>query len=98
MAMLMIVHLLLLGLFSLFAAFIDNLDVVIENCRDDGNHISLDHASADIFSSSNANVDNTLEGQIPFPHTHHILAPTLLENAYETLDASVNGENITDAG
>lgn len=82
MAMMMVVNLFLLGLLGLFAAFIDDLDVVIKNGSDDGDHVSLDDPSADIFGASHTNIDNTLEGQIPFPHAHHVLAATLLEDAY----------------
>ena len=98
MAMMVIVNLLLLGFLSLFAAFVDDLDVVIEYGSDDGDHVGLDHASADILGTPNTDIDNTLESQVPFPHAHHIFAATLLEDAYQTLDSSIDGENITDAG
>lgn len=81
MAMVVVVYLFLLGL-SLFAAFIDDLDVVIKNGSDDGYHVSLDYTGADIFGASNTNIDDTLESQIPFPHSHHILAASLLEDTY----------------
>jgi hypothetical protein len=96
-AMMIVVNLPLLGLLSFFAALIDGFDVIVENGGDDGDHVGLDDASADIFGASDADIDNTLEGKIPFPHSHHVLTATLLEDADEPLDAAINGENITDA-
>lgn len=96
--MVVILDLLLLGLFSLFAALVDDFDVIVEDGCDDRDHIGLDHARADVLRASDADVDNALEGQVPLPHAHHVLAPALFEDAYQALDAAVDGEDVTDAG
>jgi hypothetical protein len=93
----MIVALLLFGLLCLLAAFINSLCIVVEDGSDDGNHVSLNNSGADVFRASDADIDNTLKSKVPLPHSHHVLTTTLLENANETLDASINGKDITDA-
>lgn len=93
----MVVDLLLLGLIGLLATLIDDSDVVVEDGGDDGNHVSLDDSGADVLGASDADVDDTLESEVPFPHAHHVLATALFEDAYEALDASIDGEDVSDA-
>lgn len=96
MAMVMVVNLLLLGLLSLFAALIDSLDVVVEDCSNDGDHVGLDDTGTDIFRASDADVDHALKSEIPLPHAHHIFAATLFKDADKTLDATIDSEDIAD--
>jgi hypothetical protein len=88
--MVMFVHLFLVGLFGLFAAFLDDLDVIVKNSSYDWHHISFDNTSPHVFGSSDANIDHALESKVPFPHSHHILTPSLLQYADEAFDASIN--------
>jgi hypothetical protein len=80
-AMVMVVDLLLLGLLCPFTALFDNFDIIVKYCGDDRDHVGLDHAGADALCAPDTNVDDTLEGEVPFPHTHHIFAATLFEDA-----------------
>lgn len=96
-AMVMVMYLLLLGLLGFFTALVDDLDVIVQDGGDDGDHVCLDDAGADIFRASDADIDNALESEIPLPHAHHVLAATLLEDADKTLDAAIDCENIADA-
>lgn len=88
---------LLLGLLCLFAALLNDLDVVVENGGDNRDHVGLDDACADGLGAADSNIDNALEGQVPLPHVHHIPAATLLEDADQTLNAAIDSEDITDA-
>jgi hypothetical protein len=92
-----IVVLLLFRFFGLLAAFVDSLGIVIEDGSDDGDHVGFNDTGADVLRASNTNIDNALESKIPFPHSHHVLTTALLENADETLDTSIDGEDIADA-
>jgi hypothetical protein len=85
----------LFGFLSLFAALVDHFDVVIENCRDDWNHVCLYHSRAHILRSTDPNIDNALKSQIPLPHIHHIFAPSSLEKAYQSLDTSIDCEDVS---
>jgi hypothetical protein len=87
-----------LGLLGLLPAPVHDLDVVVEDGRDDGNQVSLDDSGADVLRSSDADIDDTLEGQVPFPHVHHILTPPLLQNAHQPLDAAIDRQDIPYAG
>ena len=79
-------------------ALVDDLDVVVEDGSDDGHHVGLDDAGPDILRPSHADVEDALEGQVPLPHVHHVLAPAFLEYAYQTLNAAIDGENVPYAG
>lgn len=85
-----------LGLLGLLAASVDDLDIVIENGSDDRDEVGLDHAGADVLRASHADVDYALEGQVPLPHVHHVLAPPLLENTHEALNAAIDGQDVAD--
>lgn len=61
---------------------IHDFNVVIEDGRNDRNHVGLDNPCPDILRTANTNVDDALEGETPFPHLHQVLAPALLEDAY----------------
>lgn len=78
----------------LLPALVDDLEVVVEYGRDDGNHVSLDDTGPYGLGTPDADVDDTLEGQVPLPHLHHVFAPALLENAYEALDTAIDGEDV----
>ena len=97
-AMVVIVNLLLFSLFCLLAAFLDDFDVIIEDSGDDGNHVRLDHTGANPFGAANTYVDDTLKGEVPLPHTHHVFAATLFEYADEAFDAAIDGEDVADSG
>jgi len=77
---------------------VDNLDVVVEDGGDDGDHVGLDDTGPDVLGAPYTNVKDALEGEVPLPHVHHVLAPALLEDAYQTLDAAIDGEDVPDAG
>jgi hypothetical protein len=70
-----------LGLLGFLATSVDNLNVVIQYRRYHGNHVGFYHPGSDGFGASHPNIHNTLEGQVPFPHIHHILTAPLLEQA-----------------
>jgi hypothetical protein len=93
-AMVVVVKLLLLHFLGLFAALFDDFDVVVEDGSNDRDHVSLHNACAHVFRATNADVDDTLEREIPLPHAHHILAPTLFENADKAFDASIDSEDV----
>jgi hypothetical protein len=82
------------GFFSLFSASINHFDVVIEYCSNDGNHICFYHPRPDILRASDPNIDNALESQIPFPHIHHIFASPRLEKAYQSLNTSIDCQDV----
>ena len=71
-----------------------HLDVVVQKGGDYRDHVGLDDSGADLFRASHTTVDDTLKGQTPLPHFHDILAPALLEDANESFDAAINGENV----
>jgi hypothetical protein len=96
--MMMVVDLLLLRLLCLFAAFIDDPNVVVENRRDDRYHVGLDDSCADVLCATNTNVDDALEGEVPFPHAHHVFAATLLKDADQPLDAAIDSQDVSNSG
>lgn len=96
-AMSVLLNLFLLGLFRLFTALLGNLDVVVENGGNDGNHVGLDDSCPHGLGASNPYVDDALEGQVPFPHIHHIFAAALLQNADQPLDSAIDCKNVSDA-
>jgi hypothetical protein len=79
------------------ADLVDDLDVVVEDGRNDRNHISLNNASAHGFRAAHADVDNALKGQTPFPHLHQVLTPALLQDAYQSLDAAIDGQDVSNS-
>jgi hypothetical protein len=93
----MVVDMLLLSFLDLFARFVHDFYVIIQNGGDDWDHVCLNDSGANIFGATNTNVHNALESKIPLPHAHHILAPPLFENANKSFDASIDSEDITDA-
>jgi hypothetical protein len=97
MAVLVVLYLFLLGLLGLFTTFLGNLDVVVEYCGNDGNHVGLDDSRPHWLGASNPYVDDALEGQVPFPHIHHVFTTALLQNADQPLDSAINCENFSDA-
>ena len=77
---------------------VDDLDIVVKDGSDDGNHVSLNNAGPDVLRTPYTNVKDALERQVPLPHVHHVLAPALLEDAYQALNAAIDGQNVPDAG
>lgn len=73
-----VVDLLLLGLLCLFTTLLNDFDIVVEYGCNDRNHIGFNYPSSYIFSPANSYIHHALEGEVPFPHVHHIFAPTLL--------------------
>lgn len=76
------------------AALVEDVEVVVEDGGDDGHHVCLDDTRAHGLGAADANVDDALEGEVPLPHLHHVLAAALLEDADEALDAAIDGENV----
>ncbi len=87
----------LLGLLCLFTDLLDNLDVVVEDGGNHRDHVGLDDAGPDGLCAPNSYVDHALKGQIPLPHVHHILAPPLLQDADQPLDAAIDGEDVANS-
>jgi hypothetical protein len=73
---------------------IHNLDVVVENGCNDRHHVGFNHTRPDVLGAAYANVEDALESKVPLPHVHHVLAAALFENAYEALDAAIDGQNV----
>jgi len=84
----------LLCLFGLLSTPVNNLDVIVEYRGDDWHHVCLHHSCPHILRSSDADINNALERQIPLPHVHHILTPPRLEQAYQSFDASIDCEDV----
>lgn len=95
--MAMVVELLLFSFFGLFSTFVDDFDVIVEDGGDDGNHIGFDNPGTNGLGTAYTYVDHALKSKVPLPHAHHILAATLLEDADQALDSSIDGENVADA-
>ena len=98
MTLMMIGNLLLFRFFRLFATLLDYFDVVVEDSSDDGHHVSLDDTRPDVLGAPYADVEDALEGQVPLPHVHHVLAAALLEDAYQAFDATIDGQDVAYAG
>jgi hypothetical protein len=81
---------------SLLALF-NYLEVVVEYRRNHRHHVRFDNTSSDGLRPSHTNVHYTLKGQVPLPHLHHVLAPALLEYAYQSLNAAIDGEDVSNA-
>jgi hypothetical protein len=88
--MVMVVYLFLLNFIGLFSTSVNNFDIVVKNSCDDRNHVGFNNTRAYVFRSTHTDIDNTLERQVPFPHSHHVLTPTLFEDANKTLDAAID--------
>jgi hypothetical protein len=97
-SMVRLVQLFLSRLFGLVSTFLSDLDIVVQYRSNDGNHVSLDYSCPHSLGASNAYVDDTLKGQAPPPHVHHVFAATLLENADQPLDAAIDCEDISNPG
>jgi hypothetical protein len=80
--------------FSSCFALIDNFDIVIEDGSDDRHHVGFDDPCPDVLGTSHTDVKDALEGEVPLPHVHHVLAPPFFEDAYQPLDAAIDGENV----
>ena len=84
--------------FCTLPTFVDDLDVVVEDGSDDGHHVGFDDPCPDVLGASDADVEDALECQVPFPHVHHVLAPALFEDAYQSLDTAIDGQNVSYPG
>lgn len=93
----MMMAVLVLGFLGLCPYVFNDFDVVVEDCGNHGDHISLHHPSPNSFCAPNAYVDDTLESQIPLPHVHHVFAATLLQDADQPFDAAIDGQDVADA-
>ena len=77
------------------SAFLDDLEVVVQDRRNNRHHVRFHYSCTNGLRAAYANIDYTLERQIPLPHLHHVFTPTLLENAYQPLDTAIDGEYIS---
>lgn len=77
--------------FDPFPTLLDDLPVVVEDGGYDRHHVGLNNPGTYRLSTPDTDVDDALEGEIPFPHFHHVLTPALLEDADETFDAAIDG-------
>ena len=75
-------------------ALLNDLKVVVEDGGDDGHHIRLDDTPPHLLGTAHANVDDALKSEVPLPHVHEVAGAALLEDAYEALDAAVDGEDV----
>ena len=57
----MIADVFVFGFLSLFSAFFNDLDVVIEDGGYDGDHVGLDDSGSNGLGASNADIDDALE-------------------------------------
>lgn len=85
-----------LFLFLLFSQLFCDFDVIVENRRNDRDHVSLDNSGPHTLGSSDTYVDDTLEGQVPLPHIHHIFTPALFQDADQPLYSSIDRQDISD--
>jgi hypothetical protein len=88
----------LLCFFRLLSTSVNHLDVIVEYCSDDGNHVCLHHSCPHILRPSDSNIHHALERQIPLPHVHHILTPPRLKKAYQSFDTSIDSEDVSYPG
>lgn len=98
MAVVVVRDLLLLGLLGLLTTFLNHFNVIVEDGSNDGDHVGLNNTRANVFGAANSDVDDALEGEVPFPHVHHIFAPALLQDADQPLDAAIYSQDISYAG
>lgn len=96
--MVRLMQLLLSCFFGLVSALFSHLDIVVQYRSNDGDHVGLDHSCPHRLGASNAYVDDTLKGEAPSPHVHHVFAATLLEDADQPLDAAIDREDVSDPG
>ena len=82
----------------LFSALIHGLDVVVENGSDDGDHIRLNDPRPYVFRPSHSDIDDALKGEVPLPHLHLVLAPSLFQDRNQSLDAAIDGQDIANPG
>lgn len=82
--------LLCLGLLCLLATPVDHLDVVVEDSCNDWHEVCFDDSGTNILRATDADIDHTLEGEVPLPHVHHVLAPPLLQDTYQPLNAAID--------
>lgn len=79
------------------ADFVDDFDVIVEDGRDDRDHIGFNDSGSNVLRPTHTDVDDALEGEAPFPHLHQVLAPALLENAYQSFNAAIDGQDISNS-
>lgn len=77
--------------------FLEDFQIVLQNGSNDRHDIGLNNTRADVFGATDTNINDTLESQVPLPHFHHVLLSALLENVDQLLNATINGENVSDS-
>jgi len=75
---------------------LDNLHIVVQEGCNDGHHIGFDYSCPYCLGTANSYIHDALKGEIPFPHFHRIGAPALFEDADQSFNSAINGEDITD--
>jgi hypothetical protein len=83
-----------LGLLRLLPTSVDHLDVVVEDGCNHWHQVGLDDPGADCLRAADTDINHALEGEVPLPHIHHILAPALLQNTHQSLDAAIDGQDV----
>jgi len=67
---------------GVLSTFVDHANVILQNRGDDRDHISFHHSGSHNFGSTDSNVDDALESEVPLPALQEILCiPTLFEDA-----------------
>lgn len=89
-----IMCLLLFYFIRFFATAVYDFDVIIKDRGYDRDHVCLHYPSPHVLCSSDADIDNTLKGEIPLPYAHHISISPFFEDTDQTFYTSIDGQNI----
>jgi hypothetical protein len=65
------------GLLGFLPTFFHKFVIAVEKGGNDWNHVGLDNASPNILCPTHADVDDTLESEIPLPHSHRVMTAAL---------------------
>ncbi len=77
---------------GIISTLVNHPNVVLQNGGDDRDHISFHYSGSNNFGATNSNIDDTLEGEVPFPALQKIFCiPTLFEDADQPFNAAIDG-------
>ena len=93
----MVMAMLVFNFLRFLTVLLHNFDIVVENGCNDRHHVCLDDSGTDILGASHTDIDHALESQVPLPYSHHIFTATLLEDAHESFDASIDRQDVANA-
>lgn len=73
--------------------------IIVQDGRNHRHHIRFHNACAYILAAADTDVDDALEGEVPLPAFHHVLgSAAFLQDADQTLDTAIDGEDVSYAG